>query len=77
MLDRAEEVAFVRANIVGLCIGLTADYQDGFRLYVKRGYLPDGNGLYHPNLPNGFAQHGDHVCVDDDCTLWLTRKLGR
>lgn len=57
---------------VGLGVGLYADYGAAQRLYVRRGYLPDGAGLTWNNKP---AEPGAMVRVDDDLVLWLRRPL--
>lgn len=74
LLNEVEAMAFMKSAVAGLGVGLTADYQDAFRIYIKRGYLPDGRGLYHPDLEYGSVRYGDRVVVDDDCTLWLTKS---
>ncbi|MEO7046661.1 MAG: GNAT family N-acetyltransferase, partial [Ferruginibacter sp.] len=32
---------------IGLGVGMTADYGNAQRLYVRLGYLPGGHGLHH------------------------------
>jgi hypothetical protein len=58
--------------MVGLGVGLTADYGPAQQMYVKRGYIPDGRGLYSHDKP---AQYGQFVPVDDDLVLYFTKKL--
>lgn len=57
---------------VGLGVGLYADYGAAQRLYVRRGYIPDGAGLTWNNVP---ARPGAMVRVDDDLILWLRKRL--
>lgn len=46
LLDAAESAAKNSgAAIVGLGVGLYADYGAAQRIYVRRGYLPDGRGV--------------------------------
>ena len=55
----------------GVGVGLLSDYGPAQRLYVKRGYKPDGNGLtYH----EGLCRHSDQVTADDDVLLWLVKE---
>jgi GNAT superfamily N-acetyltransferase len=70
LLDVAELEAFTRSSIVGIGVGLPFDYGSAQRLYVKRGYIPDGRGLtdYYQHL-----EYGRRVLVDN-LTLWLTKK---
>jgi len=51
---------------------MTADYGAAQRLYVKRGYLPDGRGLVAHGC---HVTWGETVVVDDDLALYLTKML--
>lgn len=71
LLETAESAAFQNNEIVGLGVGLYAGYGSAQRLYIKRGYIPDGKGItynYIPIIP------GNEYPVDDYLTLWLTKK---
>lgn len=57
---------------IGLGVGMTADYGNAQRLYVKLGYVPDGNGLHYKNIP---VSYGEEVMVDDDLVIYLIKKL--
>ena len=72
LMDRAEaEIAKV-SHVAGIGVGMTPDYGAAQRLYVLRGYVPDGNGLYY----RGHAtQHGEAIKVDDNLALYLTKTL--
>ena len=73
LLDEAERlITSQRYEIAGLRVGLTADYGDAQRLYVKRGYIPDGCGI---SQRGKFLRYGDIVTVDDDLTVGFTRSL--
>ena len=73
LLDRAESAASARSNVVGLGVGLYADYGAAQRIYVRRGYLPDGRGIMYANQP---VEPGATIRIDDDATLMLTRLVG-
>lgn len=60
---------------IGLGVGVTTDYQPALQLYVRSGYIPDGNGLYHATLPNEYASHGDTITIDNSTTLWFIKTL--
>ena len=45
LLDEAERRSAERSQVAGIGVGMTADYGAAQRLYVKRGYLPDGRGI--------------------------------
>jgi GNAT superfamily N-acetyltransferase len=76
LLDRAEKEATTKSKVVGIGVGLYAGADGGYgaaqRIYVKRGYIPDGKGVtynYEPTIPgNGYP-------LDDDLVLWFTKKL--
>lgn len=74
LMDAAENLAAKKSETVGIGVGLTADYGAAQRLYVKRGYIPDGQGISQ----NGkFLKYGDRITIDDGLTLWLTKNLSR
>ncbi len=70
-LDIAEQAAYERSGTVGLAVGLYADYGSAQRIYVKRGYIPDGHGVTygHQTVPAG-----ENVCLDDDLVLWMVKR---
>jgi len=72
LMDAAETAAATRSATVGLGVGLYADYGPAHRMYLSRGYLPDGRGIAYrsESVPPGTA-----VTVDDDLTLMMTRHL--
>ena len=76
LLDCAEKEAATKSQIIGIGVGLYAGADGGYgaaqRLYVKRGYIPDGKGItynYQPAIP------GNSYPLDDDLILWFTKKL--
>lgn len=72
LLDAAEKRAAECSPVVGLGVGLTGDYGPAQRLYVRRGYVPDGSGAWsHDKM----LQYGECVPVDHDLVLYLTRPL--
>jgi len=71
LMDAAEAIAFLRADTVCLGVGLHSGYGSAQRMYVKRGYVPDGSGVWY----------GDRVCEpygpcrnDDDLVLYFSKK---
>lgn len=72
LLDMAEAFVLEDSTLVGIGFGLTKDYGDAQRLYIKRGYVPDGQGAHHADKP---LKPGEHVKVDDGLVLYLTKKL--
>lgn len=72
LMDRAEEEILRASSIAGIGVGMTADYGAAQRLYVRRGYVPDGQGL---NWRHHSINYGEVVTVDDDLVLYLTKEL--
>ncbi|MGA8165582.1 MAG: GNAT family N-acetyltransferase [Waddliaceae bacterium] len=57
---------------VGIGVGLYTDYGAAQKLYVKLGYVPDGNGItYQCKKTNP----GTPYPLDDDLILWLKKPL--
>ncbi len=72
LMDKAEyEIAKV-SSVAGIGVGMTPDYGAAQRLYVLRGYIPDGLGLH---WRDHHVQYGEAVRVDDDLALYLTKVL--
>lgn len=72
LLQEIERRAATRSPVVGLGVGLTADYGAAQILYVRRGYVPDGKGLSQRNYA---PRYGEQVQVDDDLVLYLTKQV--
>lgn len=72
LLDEAERRVSQRAEAAGIAFGLYADYGAAQRLYVKRGYVPDGRGLHYRVSP---VVAGETYRVDDDLLLYLVKRL--
>ena len=72
LMDVAESAIALVNRVAGIGVGMTADYGPAQRLYVLRGYVPDGRGLYYRNHP---TVHGEQVTVDDDLVLCFTKEL--
>ena len=72
LMDIAEKIAAEYSDTVYLGVGLHSGYGAAQRLYVKRGYVPDGSGVwYGDKICNPYA-----ACVnDDDLILYLSKKL--
>ena len=72
LMEVAESEIAKISNVAGIGVGMTPDYGAAQRLYVLRGYVPDGRGLYHRNR---YPSYGEQVTVDDDLALFLTKEL--
>lgn len=72
LMDGAEAVIATRSTVAGIGVGLYADYGAAQRLYVRRGYVPDGRGIAYNNVP---VVPGSMVRADDGLVLYFTRTL--
>ena len=45
LMDEAGKNVSEKPEIVGISFGISADYGPAQRMFVKRGYIPDGEGL--------------------------------
>jgi len=72
LMDKAEAEITKVSPVAGIGVGMTPDYGAAQKLYVLRGYIPDGNGLYYRSRP---IQYGDAIKVDDYVALYLTKEL--
>jgi GNAT superfamily N-acetyltransferase len=73
LMDRVEAEASRLCDEVGLGVGLHAGYGPAQRMYVKRGYVPDGKGLHHAERQ---LREGEEIVNDDDLVLYFTKRLG-
>ena len=73
LMDAAERIAGQYGDTVCLGVGLCGSYGSAQRMYAKRGYIPDGSGVWYRDQQ---CRQYETVCtVDDDLVLYLTKKL--
>ncbi len=73
LMDMAEEIAGRQSDTVGLAVGLHSGYGSAQRMYARRGYIPDGSGVWYGGKP---CVPYETVCtVDDDLCLFLSKRL--
>jgi len=72
LMEEAERVIAGRSPIAGVGVGMSEGYGTAQRLYVQRGYVPDGRGLMTHERP---VVEGESVVVDDDLVLYYTKQL--
>lgn len=73
LLDAAEKIAAQKSPIVGIGVGLYDGYGAAQKLYVQRGYIPDGLGPTYRYIK---LEYGQSVIIDDDLVMWFTRRIG-
>ena len=73
LMDAAEQIAGQYADTVCLAVGLHNGYGSAQRMYVKRGYIPDGSGVWYHD--NACTPYDTVYTNDDDLVLHLSKKL--
>ena len=71
-MDEAERKVSERSGVAGIGIGMSPDYGAAQRLYVRRGYVPEGKGLTSNGSP---VRPGDEITVEDGLVLYLTKAV--
>lgn len=72
LMDAAEALAAKRSSAVCLGVGLHSGYGAAQRMYVKRGYIPDGTGAWY----RGEKLEPYAACVnDDDLNVYLVKTF--
>lgn len=72
LMEEAEKRVKPISDKVTLGVGLHSGYGSAQRLYVKRGYLPDGSGVWYRNHPVAM----NATCEDiGDLVLYLSKDL--
>lgn len=70
LMDAIEQMAFEAYREIGIGVGLYASYGQAQRMYARRGYVPDGRGIYDGERQ---VQYGDTVQVGHDLALFMTK----
>ena len=73
LVEHCEARALVEGHSeIGIGVGLYGSYGAAQRLYIKRGYVPDGQGVAYECQP---VMGGEIRPVDDDLVLKLIKNL--
>jgi GNAT superfamily N-acetyltransferase len=73
LMDAAEAYIAKTSPIATIGVGLYRDYGTAQRMYVKRGYIPDGSGVWYQNRNLDPCE----ICYnDDDLVLYFSKQLG-
>ena len=72
LLEEAEKQVRLISDKVTLGVGLHSGYGPAQRLYIKRGYIPDGTGVWYQNHQPAM----NAVCEDiGELVLYLSKDL--
>lgn len=72
LLECAEQAARGRSPLVAIGVGLHPGYNAAQRLYVKRGYVPDGLGVTYDDR---YVMVGELVRMDDNLVLHFLKEF--
>ena len=72
LMEEAENQVKLISDKVTLGVGLHSGYGPAQRLYIKRGYIPDGSGVWYQNQP---LEMNDTIQNNDDLVLYLSKKF--
>lgn len=72
LMDAAEQIAKEYSDFVYLGVGMHNGYGSAQRMYAKRGYIPDGTGVWYGDKV--CEQYAD-CCNDDDLVLYMSKRL--
>ena len=72
LLEEAEKRVRLISDKVTLGVGLHSGYGPAQRLYIKRGYIPDGTGVWYRNQP---LEMNATIQNNDDLVLYLSKEL--
>ena len=72
LLEEAEKRVRLISDKVTLGVGLHSGYGPAQRLYIKRGYIPDGTGVWYRNQP---LEMNATIQNNDDLVLYLSKEF--
>ena len=72
LMEEAENQVKLISDKVTLGVGLHSGYGPAQRLYIRRGYIPDGSGVWYQNQP---LEMNDTIQNNDDLVLFLSKKF--
>lgn len=73
LLNRVEPIALKKCRQIGIALSLDPSSNFAQRMYVKRGYIPDGNGLFYREET---LTENQVVTIDSDLKMYLIKKRG-
>ncbi len=72
LMNAAEKLISKKSKFVGIGVGLAPGYEAAQRMYVRRGYVPDGNGVSYNGKK---VRYGQMVTMDDHLVLYFTKNI--
>ena len=72
LMEEAENRVKLISDKVTLGVGLHSGYGPAQRLYIRRGYIPDGSGVWYQNQP---LEMNATIQNNDDLVLYLSKEF--
>jgi len=72
LMDKAEALIAQHSDRVAIGVGLHPGYNAAQRMYVLRGYVPDGKGVTWRGI---YIKEGQELIADDDLVLHFAKEL--
>lgn len=72
LLDKIEYTVKEYSKSICLGVGLHSGYGSAQRMYIKRGYIPDGSGVWYNNM---LLEQNAQCKNDDDLVLYLIKEF--
>ena len=72
LMDTAEQIASGYSDVVYLGVGMHSGYGSAQRMYIKRGYIPDGTGVWYGDK---VCEQNAACCNDNNLVLYLSKRL--
>lgn len=72
LLENIENKAMSFSEIITIGVGMHKGYGPAQRLYVKRGYIPDGTGIWYKNKN---IEINDNCVNNDELAIYLSKSL--
>lgn len=71
LMDAAEKIGFEFSDIICIGVGLHSGYGNAQRMYVKRGYVPDGSGVWYQD---SICEPYSNCRNNDDLVLYFSKR---
>ena len=72
LMELVEDIARKDSEYIYLSVGLHSGYGNAQKLYVKRGYIPDGKGAYFRDIK---AKPYQEYVLGDDLVIYMSKRL--
>ncbi|MCX0380001.1 GNAT family N-acetyltransferase [Clostridium perfringens] len=72
LLDKIEDTVKEYSKSICLGVGLHSGYGSAQRMYIKRGYIPDGSGVWYNNM---LLEQNSQCKNDDNLVLYLIKEF--